>query len=860
MASFTDAITQFNPYVAQLPVDAMVKVGMQKQAQYEQGVQKIQSQIDQVAGLDVLRDIDKNYLQTKLNDLGNDLKWHAASDFSNFQTVNAVGGMTKQISRDKNVQNAVSSTAWYRKQAQEMESAIKTGKSSQSNVWDFNDKANRYISSTNLEDTFSDRYIPYTDYQKKWTDVLGKLHSNLTQEDITNVMDANGNVDRSKLAAAMTRVKDEGVSATQIENAIRSSFNSNDLEQMKLDGRYQFRGASVEDLQGHYQKIYDSQVKGIDSRIKGLQGIVNSSGSNPKLKNKALTTIDELAQQKQDLKDGLRTRFDQIVADPEQAKGDIYKDAAVAEFANAFSWEHKTLEKLTNPELEAAHWEKDYGLKVAVEQRQKDEFSWKKYMDTENLGISKANLQLAIEKVHGTASGFTTYLGEDTQLKDPTTSMKATADEADLSANSIIQDYAKAMGKSVAAAESDFKKYMNGDKTAIDVTWRNNMDIAKDNRIKAQNINAAIDKTRAEVMADPAMKAKFAAVDNSIKGKTGLTLTVGGQTKTFSNKELYDYLIKEKKATSVNVSAYTSGSASVDINIDPRNFTNKELLLYNYIKGVKFGREVATGGKKVATDILSQYRDAVNSTENLNDQINASINKRLLPKAGKYIPSVANINVSNKDGATSRDAMEGVALSSLLKFNDPLGGTPGGSAELSHSQAIKAQDWLKGKDKDDIQYKKVMQGDKTYLMMAKGSDHVLIPLTMNEAGQLPKSKDEPSNEERDVKDAQQLGNGNTNVTSRPENSYFQTNKFNNVRSLSVTADLNADKTPGSGLNYINLNILTPSGWKNLQLDDNPMDVPTAIKRIGALTDMDIKLLFLANPNVPQSWKEEIKNL
>ena len=64
MASYTDAITQFNPYVSTLPVDAMVKVGMQKQAQYEQGVQKIQQSIDNVAGMDVYKDLHKNYLQT----------------------------------------------------------------------------------------------------------------------------------------------------------------------------------------------------------------------------------------------------------------------------------------------------------------------------------------------------------------------------------------------------------------------------------------------------------------------------------------------------------------------------------------------------------------------------------------------------------------------------------------------------------------------------------------------------------------------------------------------------------------------------------------------------------------------------
>ena len=39
MASFTDAISSFNPYVQQLPVELMAKVGMAKQAQYDAGIQ-----------------------------------------------------------------------------------------------------------------------------------------------------------------------------------------------------------------------------------------------------------------------------------------------------------------------------------------------------------------------------------------------------------------------------------------------------------------------------------------------------------------------------------------------------------------------------------------------------------------------------------------------------------------------------------------------------------------------------------------------------------------------------------------------------------------------------------------------------
>ena len=45
MASFTDNIPQFNPYVQQLPVEAMVSVGMEKQRRYDEGLQKIQSNI-----------------------------------------------------------------------------------------------------------------------------------------------------------------------------------------------------------------------------------------------------------------------------------------------------------------------------------------------------------------------------------------------------------------------------------------------------------------------------------------------------------------------------------------------------------------------------------------------------------------------------------------------------------------------------------------------------------------------------------------------------------------------------------------------------------------------------------------------
>jgi hypothetical protein len=43
MASYTDQIPQFNPYIQQLPVEAMAQVGMEKQRRYDEGLQKIQN-------------------------------------------------------------------------------------------------------------------------------------------------------------------------------------------------------------------------------------------------------------------------------------------------------------------------------------------------------------------------------------------------------------------------------------------------------------------------------------------------------------------------------------------------------------------------------------------------------------------------------------------------------------------------------------------------------------------------------------------------------------------------------------------------------------------------------------------------
>ena len=129
---------------------------------FGEGVQKIQESIDNIAGLDVVRDVDKQYSQSKLNQLGGQLSMVAGGDFSNFQLVNSVNGMTNQIAKDPNVLNAVASASRYRKALEDKQKLIQEGKGSASNDWLFDNQANEWLNSDDLNTQFNATYRPYS--------------------------------------------------------------------------------------------------------------------------------------------------------------------------------------------------------------------------------------------------------------------------------------------------------------------------------------------------------------------------------------------------------------------------------------------------------------------------------------------------------------------------------------------------------------------------------------------------------------------------------------------------------------------------------------------------------------------------
>lgn len=323
MSSWTDKTPTFSPYVQQLPVESMVNVGVQKQQKYNEGIQKIQSSIDNIAGLDIIKDGHRVYLQSKLDELGSNLKTVAAGDFSNFQLVNSVSGMTRQIVRDPVIQNAVYSTQVIRKGQSEMEAARKVGKSSVQNEEWWNNQVNSWQNDGDLRKQFNGTYVPYTDIDKKLREVADKIKESDSSVDIPFKRDASGNVIAGKdgkpiIDDAMLRITTKGRPAEKILANFYDSLNENDQRQLQIDSWYHYRGATKDtfkrDIVANYNnnrkitedailnlnvelqtnpKLSSSQRSDIQAKIKSLNEVLTSGSLDSEMR-KQLSDIDNL--------------------------------------------------------------------------------------------------------------------------------------------------------------------------------------------------------------------------------------------------------------------------------------------------------------------------------------------------------------------------------------------------------------------------------------------------------------------------------------------------------------------------------------------------------------------------------------
>jgi len=389
MASYTDIIPRFNPYIDQLPVEAMIQVGMEKQRRYEEGVQKVQTYLDGLAGLDVARPIDKAYLQSKFNELGNNLRTVAGGDFSNFQLVSSVGGMARQLVNDPYILNAVSSTKLYRKSLEEIDTARKDGKSGPSNEWDFRQQASKWLDSNELGASFNGRYTPFTNWKKEGIDVLNALKpgSNITEDAFT--VDKNGNV---VIADAIVREKLAGISPERIQQALLTGLTPAAFKQMEIDGRYNYSNVSAEQFVKDVNTQYSDKVQRYMDQIKTLDATKyqTKSTAQKSLIDSKIADIRRMIESTKNEYAGISKSF--ASGDVESSKARLQTINNLSGFANAFSYTETSKTYENSPFVQAQQFRD-------TKEWEREKFEEDKRQHKEKMDMERAKLEIEMAKL-----------------------------------------------------------------------------------------------------------------------------------------------------------------------------------------------------------------------------------------------------------------------------------------------------------------------------------------------------------------------------------------------------------------------------------------------------------------------------
>jgi len=801
MASFTDAISQFNPYIQQLSVEEMAKVGMYKQQQYDQGVQKIQSYIDNVAGMDVAHNADKKYLESKLNQLGNNLKYVAAGDFSNQQLVSSVGGMATQIVKDENIQNAVSSTAAYKKGIAEMDDAKKKGTLGASNAFHFNKKAQEWLANPEVGQRFNTGYTPYKDVNKKVIETISKIHSNADFKDIGSVINPDGTVNSAKITDALNRQGYEAVTEGQIRTVLNATLDSTDLNQLRLDGELNLQGYDRDALSRVATVDYDRSRRNYISQLEQANKdlLITNDPNKQRQLNESINYYKRALGydgQKGALDESYENTLASIAKDPDTGRGLIHTKNYIDSIANGFAWAHVKSEIVASPLKDVYFKTKNLELDYIQRNDKVRDDAIKNLMAQGHLNIARSK---EIREADKDKVRPPLFVGSGDDVTDNLESYKnfnnATA-QLDGDNASILSEIAKSKSsvttkvdpKDIRKAIEDgtFKPETDAERQWVNTYKKNQNTIANQKAMIDEFNNQSAKEITGGITQKQAIDATLSKVPPLVFKNTG---------DKFTAKEVFDYLNKERTVyNSVGRGVYTTSLATDDADLTPR-----ERLLKS-----KLGtREVFTNNKmgKTGNAFLDSYLEKLSPVVSKNKTFTDQINILTAQKLGQYTGTfkTESAAVIHKDENAEKQFIS--ALSNVIKA-DIEQKVAGPQYDPSTALGL-----LTSKASKDLEQQVVRKGDDYYIKLTDKTEPgnmQLIKVPANVISESPSLGASFLNANTDVAQVLLNNNGSTNAFNDYQHARYQQNGY-------VTLPIAADLVRQSGNLYPVFRVQTKNG-------------------------------------------------
>jgi len=405
-----------------------MKVGMAKQAQYDQGVQKIQQSIDNVAGLDVYSNVDKKHLESKMNELGNKLRTVAAGDFSNQQLVNSTAGMTSSIIKDPTIRAAVQSTAHIKSQFEKIKELEKKGLTDKNNDDYFADRLNTYANRTELTDakgnpiTFGEDYYAHLDFSKALKEELvgagldeKTIEELLETDPVTKqpkiyrvpIMDKTGKkqeVDKMGKPLFEEKVKYADVKAVEkiatnraaVEAGIRNVFRRGDVKkQLEIDGWANYRNTDVETLFNPLIEKHEELDSLFDQERLNIVNLASAENISPEEKAFFEERIKQLDSDKTESEKEFATIYEFAKNNPEAFKQNYYENSVKSDLMKEFLKENVSKTFEVNPGKAQENWDQRMAFDILQANNQVKYQNATLANSARNTDIAAANLRIA---------------------------------------------------------------------------------------------------------------------------------------------------------------------------------------------------------------------------------------------------------------------------------------------------------------------------------------------------------------------------------------------------------------------------------------------------------------------------------
>jgi hypothetical protein len=388
MASYLTILHNFDQPTYSPDFDFISAALSYKQQKYDANQAKLQTLYDQIGSLQVEKDVDKKYIESRLQQVKSIANKYSYVDLSDDSFAQSMLGNIGQVI-DGAVENAVLSKRRIASENVDFEkrktAAIKAGKYDPNNdiySYAMSDRK-RYLDSQEVGDEYGGGYEFFEagNVKKELTDNSLKLIKELEAEYITRGPSAGP-------FQSFSTYKE--VSRERLEKALMDSLSPTARKQMEIDAWFQYNQLPDEEVAKRYQTTLEKEKTTLGSHLKDLKLTIDSNADETK-KQELQKHYDEIQKRYQS--------YDEI--DPNEVVKkvgkravyeDMHKKQVYGEVLDAFSYGPRFIKNEIDQTLKA---------KIEFEEGQRQfnvKQNWEKYK-FENLSLKeKKDLELkAIE-------------------------------------------------------------------------------------------------------------------------------------------------------------------------------------------------------------------------------------------------------------------------------------------------------------------------------------------------------------------------------------------------------------------------------------------------------------------------------